>query len=380
MKSVLRFLPVLLATLVATSLPLVTPSNSEAAPWSTDTVLFYDSYGGPTKAYGNFIPGTTVFEPGPPYGTYSPSVWLAPDGTYCFEFTLHAYSSVEPVFIGEENASGERYKLCGPPGTTSLPITLRKRDGFGYPARWYQTQGPVYLTIGPYEIEVCDAKKGDAEYERVMAEMNLYEKGRFEDKIQYFGKSEWSYLDYSSVGACKADTRLWYLKPVADGAGVGFVVSGGKPCSGNQICEESFNGKTYNLKKKSVRNKLLCSKTSLLPANTPSFENPPEKPSISFTELRLIEADADSDYFSEPSRQMDKLQSMRCHKAPKKTGPATLVLTSTLKYGAKPARIEVWCNAFRCEDRYKSASSAGKITSTDKRKFMFKKTSVVVKK
>lgn len=212
----------------------------------------------------------------------------------------------------------------------------------------------------------------------------------------YLPDVEWVYLDYRVHSECQADARMWYLKRVAGGAGHGFVFSDGRTLA-NRVWAESFNGKTYNLKKKSVRKKVECRNTSLLDGQ-PSFANPPDEPNIQITHLYLVPnlaeeqlEDLRNDVITHAEgflipitmfkneEQVEKFGTQRCYRAPKSTGSQKLIQVEVDYWAGSRGRIETWCNAFRCYDKTFNPTGPRTRSSRKTQKFIFKKNSVVVK-
>ena len=384
-----------LAVLIGSTVLVGTPNISVAADYVRDVQIFpaVGKYYKPTTASGNFVPGTLTLEPGPgwvggvaPFQTYYETSSLQSNGTYCFSVSINSDSALAQAYYGEMRAN-DPVTVCGPPGTVSQPITVRDINGA-------QIQGPAFFTIGQYEVQTCAPAFKGPEFEAAQAEAVTYA-GKYASG--YLPDVEWAYLDYRLRSDCQADARMWYLKRVAGGAGHGFVFHDGNDLKYNRVWTESFNGKTYNLRRKSVRKKLECRNTSLLEGQPP-LGNPPDQLSIQFAHLWLVPGIANrqiedlesyADYgldpewlgsFSEKNEeQVDKFGAQRCYAAPKTAGTQALVETTVDRHKGSNARIELWCNAFRCYTKEKSGTDPYTTAKRDTQKFIFKENSVVVK-
>ena len=387
MKPMRRLVPTALAALMATSLPMVMSSVSEAAPHSRP-VLFYDSFGKPLKASGNFIPGTLTLEPGPGWSSaggyqYYETSLRQSDGTYCFIIGFSSSPLLSSAAVGGERK--DEFTLCGPPGTVSPPITLMERPNASSSAVWSVTQGPVYITIGEYDVRPCAPRKDGPEYQAAMASAFLFDgnvgTGMRTDP-QYVPKTKWAYLDYGR-GSCDANERLWYLVPVAEGAGKGFVVSDFfETCFATDdasYCTEKFNGKSYDLLKKSVRKKMRCRNVNLFPPAPTLAQTRQENPNIEwqFTAATQRYVDGEPYDYDTPSRLDDAL----CHKAPKSAGSYSFVRQTGYEGESRGDRWETWCNIFLfCFKEFKPGYKISGFDVKSTTKFVFKQESVSAKK
>ena len=373
-----------LSLVMAAAALVVAPVGAVAAPHTGTTLFAADANGEPVSASGNFIPGTLTLEPGPGWSSaggyrYYETSLKQVDGTYCFVIRF-SLSRSSKVAVGGERK--DEFTLCGPPGTISPPITLLQYGGYGV---YTVTQGPVYITIGEYDVRPCAPRMDGPEYEAAMAsavvfEGNVGDGGRWDP--QYFPKTKWAYLDIG-LGSCDANERVWYLVPVAEGAGKGFVVSDYfETCTDTDrasYCTEKFNGKSYDLLNKSVRKKMRCRNVGLFPPAPTLAQTRQENPNIQdqYVLVRRKYVDGEPAAYESSSGLNDAL----CYKAPKSAGSHSFVRQSGWEGESAADRWETWCNIFLfCVKKFQPGWKSSGFDAKSTTKFVFKQESVSAKK